>query len=83
MLKKPSFSFFPTLMCVILCFLSFNTDCEPEQVSEGEDLPGMSWIPSETTRLCVAPVSLHHGNVLGLVLSLYLIVVVLLCSGFK
>lgn len=31
----------------------------------------MSWIPLETTRLCVALVSICHGNLLGLVLLLF------------
>lgn len=42
--------------------------------TEGEDHSGMSWIPLETTRLCVALVSLCHGNLLGLLLLLFLIV---------
>lgn len=33
--------------------------------AEGEDLAGMSWIPSETTRLGVALVSLCHGKSVG------------------
>lgn len=68
-------SHFVVFMCVFLNLTPTMNQSEKE--TEGEDLTGMIWIPLETTRLCVALVSLRHGNSLGLLLLLYFIVVFL------
>lgn len=65
---------------VVFVSVFFNltlTLSHSEKETEREDLTGMSWIPLETTRLCVALVSLRHGNLLGLLLLLDFIVVFL------
>lgn len=68
-------SHFVVFVCVFFHLtLTLN---QSEKETEGEDLTRMNWIPLETTRLCVALVSLCHGNLLGLLLLSCFIVVFL------
>lgn len=75
--KSPCSHSFP-LCCV---FLLFDTVRVRARRTEEEDLTGIIWIPLGTTRLCVALVTLCHGNLLGLLLLLCFIVV-FLRSGY-
>lgn len=64
--KQALIRIFPTLLCLIVSFnSSLFFESEAKRAREREDLAGMSQIPSETTRLCVALLSLPSWESAG------------------